>query len=117
MPEAKKTQPKSENSKNLVPLVIKIISTLQLLVYFWTLYLTYATNHDVNGAEIDGLYAIFPAALFVFFGAVNAIFVIAYSISLIRKKAKLDKVAVGFVALILLLTLFAMPISNFVDSL
>ena len=96
---------------------IIVLSTLQLLMYVWLLYTTYATHHDNNPTDYDWMGGFVPAGLFVLFGVINLIIFVVYAVQVLRAKTRPRTVIVALGVGLIALYVFLGPMINFVGSL
>jgi len=96
---------------------IVTVSVIQLFFYMYTLFVIYSTNHDDNPSDFDAMYAIFPAFMFVLFGGVNLILFAIYLATRYRSKLKPKLTILIIIGVLILLTLVAGNITDFIDSL
>jgi len=100
-----------------LPKAIYILSSLQVISFFFMLFVIYETNHDDNPSDYEWMGAIAPGAAFFLFGVINILLVGIHIIVSLKNKSPINKKVLGVAVLLLLLYVCSQSIVEYVNNL
>lgn len=103
-----------QNENKRLTKSIKILSSIQIVLYIWAFVLHYQSNMPGKGQV--ALVIFVPFLLFILFGVINAILAIKYIVETRRHGVRMDKSALTFLLAILLLCLLYSPLAHWINT-
>jgi Kef-type K+ transport system membrane component KefB len=101
---------------NKLEISIIVVSIMQIINYLLMLLIIYTTSRDDNPSDFDGLGAIVPAYIFIFFGVINILLVTIYLIGRYRRRSKPSSVVIILAAVPMIFFVFGEILTNLVDG-